>query len=95
MLKWQAYNLGMDRIPRMKYVGILVALGVITSVVGLSLAQAAISLPQKIRISTTASKQKITRVQQIKIASPVPTLAPVSYTHLMCIRDSLWIMARF
>lgn len=62
----------------MKYVGILVLLGFITSIVGLSLAQAAITLPQKIKISATSPKQKLTRARQTRILPPLPTFAPIT-----------------
>lgn len=62
----------------MKYVGILVALGFIASVVGLTLAQAAITLPQKIKISAASPKQKLKRVRQARILPTLPTIAPIT-----------------
>jgi uncharacterized protein YkwD len=61
----------------MKYLGILIALGFITSIVGLSLAQAAITLPQTISISANAKAQKTIRIKRIKKAPALPTVAPL------------------
>ena len=73
----------------MKYVGILVALGFITSVIGLTLAQAAITLPQKIKISAASPKQKLTRVRQKRILSPVPTLTAQKLNEVNVLRSSV------
>ncbi len=73
----------------MKYVGILVALGFFTSVIGLTLAQAAITLPQKIKISATSPKQKLARVRQTRILSPLPTLAPLKLNEVSVLRSSV------
>jgi uncharacterized protein YkwD len=66
----------------MKYLGILVALGLITSVVGLSLAQAAITLPQKIKISANTKGQQTVRVKRTKSLPPIPTIAPIQRTQM-------------
>lgn len=61
----------------MKYLGILIVLGFITSVVGLSLAQAAITLPQTISISANAKAQKTVRIKRIKNVPVLPTIVPL------------------
>ncbi len=70
----------------MKYIAILLCVGVITCIVGLSLAQAAITLPQKIQISANTRAQKLIRSRQVRSLPPLPSLAPRAIDQVVVIR---------
>lgn len=73
----------------MKYISIFVALGFFSSVIGLTLAQAAITLPQKIKILSATSQQKLPRVRQTRVLSPLPTMASQKLNQVNIVQSNL------